>query len=245
LTSANGVAQSVDHASGVGSTGGGVAWVRFFNTTLVLTNKATFTIRIPGALRSASSDGVWFGDKSLLTSANGVAQAVDHASRVGTTGGGVAWVRLLHTSLVLAHISILTVGIPNTFGATAGDGVRLRYQPSLTPANWVSILVDHASGPWSTRGWVAWVWLFDTALVLTDKAPVAVRVPDTLGATAGDGVRFGDEVGNAPADSIAVGALLAGGVRAAWGGLAGVLGPGRWTGLGSSKIEVLSVRGLQ
>jgi len=147
--------------------------------------------------------------------------------------------------LVFAHKSIFTVRVANAFRATSGNGVRLGYQSLLTPANWVSQAVDHASGPWPARRWVAWVWLLDAALVVADEAPLAVRIPHAFWPAASDGVRLGDEVGDAPTDGVAVGALGAGGVGATGGGVAGVL-PGCWLfRWAPAKIEVLGICGPQ
>jgi len=86
----------------------------------------------------------------------------------------------------------------------------------------------------------------DAALVVTDKAPVAVGVPHALWPAAGDGVGFGDEVGDAPADGVAVGALGAGSVGSTGGGVAGVLWHlPSWGRGGPAKIEVLGICGPQ
>lgn len=245
LASADWVAVAVDLASGAWAAGRWVTGVWLLNASLVLADKATFTVGIPHTLGATSSDGVWFWDQAFLAPANGVTQAVDHAGGVGATGRRVTGVGLLDAPLVFAYKSIFTVGVTNAFWATSGNGVRLGYQPLLTPANWVSQTVDHASGPWPARGWVAWVWLLDAALVVTDKAPVAVGVPHALWPAAGDGVRFGNEVGDAPADGVAVGALGAGSVGSTGGGVAGVLWHLPNLGRRPAKIEVLGICGPQ
>ena len=66
------------------------------------------------------------------------------------------------------------------------------------PANGVSKTVDCANGVGSAWGGVTRVWFFNAALVLTDKSIFTVRVPNTLWATASDGVRFWHQSGLTP-----------------------------------------------
>ena len=64
--------------------------------------------------------------------------SVLHALSDGAAWRGLAGVWPGHTPLALTHIALLTVGVPETLGSTAGDGVRLGDQAGLTPANGVT-----------------------------------------------------------------------------------------------------------
>ena len=93
----------------------------------------------------------------------------------------------------------------------------------VLPADGVSQAVDHTCCPGATWRRVARVWLFNTTLVFTDKAPITVRIPHALRTTSSDCIWLGNVVGNTPADGIAVGTLLAGSVWAAWSWVTRVL----------------------
>jgi len=198
-----------------GAAGVGVTRVWGLNTNLVLANISGLTVRVSGALWTTSGDGVWLGNQPSQAPADGVSELVGHAHGSWTTGGGVAWVGLLHAPLVLADVTPLAVGIPDALGAAASDGVRLGDQTRLAPADGVSVVVDLASGAWAAGGWVAGVGLLNASLVLANKAAFAVGIPHTLRAASSDGVWFGDQALLAPANGVAQAVDHAGGVRSA------------------------------
>ena len=76
--------------------------------------------------------------------ANGVSKTVDCANGVGSAWGGVTRVWFFNAALVLTDKSIFTVRVTNAFGATSGNGVRLGYQPLLTPAIYIQIFPKYA-----------------------------------------------------------------------------------------------------
>ena len=73
-----------------------------------------------------------------MTSCDSTDLSVLHALSVGAAWRWLAGVRSGHTPLALTHIALLTVGVPDTLRATAGDGVRLGDQTWLTSADGVA-----------------------------------------------------------------------------------------------------------
>jgi hypothetical protein len=76
---ADGVAELVGHAHGSRTAWRRVARVRFFHTPLVGADVSSAAVGVHGALWLASGDRVRVGDETLLTSANRIADRVDHA----------------------------------------------------------------------------------------------------------------------------------------------------------------------
>ena len=72
-----------------GSARSRVTRVRFFNTFLVVANITGAAIGINCTFRSASCDGIRFGDQTSQASANGVSKFVRHTHSSGSTW---AWV---------------------------------------------------------------------------------------------------------------------------------------------------------
>jgi len=125
----------------------------------------------------------------------------------------------------LADVSSLAVGIPHTLWLATGDGVRVGDETRLAPANGIARASYGTNCAGATGRWEARVWLLDTSLVPADQSPLAVWVPHTLRATAGDGVRLGNETWLAGADGVALRVRVAQGSRATGVWKAGVL---RW-----------------
>ena len=72
-----------------GSARSRVTRVRFFNTFLVVANITGAAVGINRTFRSASCDGIGFGDQTSQASANGVSKFVGHTHSSGSTW---AWV---------------------------------------------------------------------------------------------------------------------------------------------------------
>ena len=77
------------------------------------------------AFRSASGNGVRFGNQSGQTATNRVAQLVGDTSGSRSTRGRVARIRFLDALLVVANVSGLTIRITDAFRSASGNGVRL------------------------------------------------------------------------------------------------------------------------
>ena len=129
----------------------------------------------------------------------------------------------------MADVSSLAVRIPHTLWLATGDGVRVGDETRLTPADGIARASNGTDCPRATGRWEARIWLLDTSLLPADQSPLAVWVPHTLRATAGDGVRLGNETWLAGADSIALRVWVAEGSRATGVWKAGVLRWGRPT----------------
>ena len=100
-----------------------MAWVGLLHTLLALANVSCAAICVDDTLWSTACDGVWFGNISWEAVTNWVSKMVDLASGSWTTGTGITRVRLRHTLLVLADVTIVTVRIYLALRSTAGDGV--------------------------------------------------------------------------------------------------------------------------
>ena len=98
---------------------------------------------------------------------------------------------------------MLAVGVNDTLRLTPGDGVGVGDEARLTSADGVTIASDGALRSRPARRWVTRVWLHDTSLTLANVSLLAVRVNDTLGPAASDGVGLGDKAGLTGADGIA------------------------------------------
>ena len=138
LTSADGVTCPRHGALSSGATGRRVTRVWLDHASLTLANISLLTIRIYDTLGLTPSDGVRIGDEAGLTSADGVTIASD-----GALGSRSAWRRVtriwLHdTSLALANVSLLAVGVNDTLRPAASDGVGLGDEAGLTRANRVA-----------------------------------------------------------------------------------------------------------
>ena len=68
---------------------------------------------------SLTCDGVRLWDEARQTPTDGVTINVGSTGGAGTTRTGVAWVWLLYTPLVTAHMAILAIWINDTLGTTA------------------------------------------------------------------------------------------------------------------------------
>ena len=66
---ADGISNIVGHASSSRTTGGWIARIRFFNTTLTFTNVTRLTIRVSNTFRPTTSDGIGLGNQSWVASA--------------------------------------------------------------------------------------------------------------------------------------------------------------------------------
>ena len=124
--------------------------------------------------------------------------------------------------MVLADIARLTVRVTNTLGSTASDCIWFRNQTGLTLTYGVSLPVDRASGTWTTRVGVTWIWLLGTSVRPAEKSHPTVWVHCTLWLAAGNGVGVGAVACLAPTFWVAISVNGAGGARPAGAGLAGV-----------------------
>ena len=153
---ADGISTSIGHTSCSRTTRRRIARIRFFNTSLVITDITTWAIRIPCTFRSTSSDGIRFGNKARFTSTNGVGISValfrSSAPSSRSTRWRIARIRFFHTSLVQADITTWAVRIPGTFRSTSSDGIRFRNQARFTIANGIANIVDSANCSRSTGG---------------------------------------------------------------------------------------------
>jgi len=202
-TGAHGVTLSVGAALSVGATGARVTGIGLRCAPVVVTNVSSPTVSVHLTLPLTPGDGVWHRNEAEEAAAHGVTLSVLHALSVGAAWRWLAGVRSGHTPLALTHIALLTVGVPDTLRATAGDGVRLGDQTWLTSADGVALEVDCTDSPRPTRRRVTRVWLLDTSLALANVSLLTVRVNDTFRFTPGDGVRVGDEAGLASTDGVA------------------------------------------
>jgi len=125
--------------------------------------------------------------------------------------------------LVVANISGATVGINRTFRSAACDGIGFGDQTCQASANGVSKLVFHTHSSGSTWAWVTRIWSQDAFLVFTDVVTGStIRVNDTFGFAASNGVGVGDQTGFASADRVSVGSNGANSSRTARAGITGV-----------------------
>lgn len=144
-TSANGVSKFISHTHCSGAARRWIAWVWLFYTPLIIADISGLAIWISNAFRPTSSYGIGFGNKTRITSTNGIAKAIDTASCARSTGRWVTWIRLFHTFLILTNISLLAIRVSDAFWFTASDRVRIRNQSRLTSANWISNAVHRTS----------------------------------------------------------------------------------------------------
>lgn len=140
---------------------------------------STSAVRIAVTLSVTTCDGVWFGNESGLTLTDGVATHIG-AKSVGATRGRVAGVRLDNASLVGTNIARLAVRISHTLRPTPCNCVRLGNESGLASADRVSGKIDSTNGARSAWRWIAGIRFFNTALVLTDIARLAVRISYTF-----------------------------------------------------------------
>jgi len=196
---------------------------------LVLANVPALAVRVSHTLRFAAGDSVGVWDQTWFAPADGIAGPSNGTNCSWTTRGRVAGIRLDHTTLVLADIASLAVGVPQTLWLATGDGVGVGDEASLTPADGIARTGNGTDRPGATGGRDARIRLLHTSLISADQPPLAVWVPHTLRATAGDGVRLGNETWLAGADGIALWVWVAEGSRAAGVWKAGVLRRGRPT----------------
>jgi len=150
FTSADSIAKSICSANSSRSTRTGIARVRFLNTSLVFTNVTGATVGINYTFWAAPGDSVWLWDQTRLTSADSIADVVCGANSSRSTGTRITRVRLLNASLVQTNFASVTVGIPNAFRSTPGDGVRFWDHARNTVADGVTDIVDGTDGVRST-----------------------------------------------------------------------------------------------
>jgi len=196
---------------------------------LVLANVTALTVRVSHTFRFAARNSVRVWDQTWFASADGIAGSCNRTNCSWAAWGRVAGIRLDHTTLVLADVSSLAVGVPHTLWLATGDCVRIGDETSLTSADGIARAGDGTNCSGTTGRWEAGIWLLDTSLVPADQSPLAVWVPHTLRATAGDGVRLGNETWLAGADGIALWVWVAESSRATGVWKAGVLRWGRPT----------------
>ena len=147
----------VDLTSGSWATGTGITGVRPRHTLLVLADITMVAVRVYLALRSTAGDGVWLRDQTREAVTNRVSCPVRLAGGARSTGRGVARVWLLHTPVVLAHLSVRAVGVRVALIVTASDGVRLGNKARLTLADSIVVSIDGASSVRATWMRLAWV----------------------------------------------------------------------------------------
>jgi len=183
------------------------------------------TCEAVGALTVILAVSFTTGDKriSLVTSRTptGGSIACGDTLSIGTTGVGIAWIRLLLTSSdgvwswdiawdTLAHWVAKSVDIALSVGSTrtgiariwrwgsdlnlaaASDGVRLRLVTREAGTDWVTLPVLLTLSVGATGAGVTRIWLGGTSVVVTDVARTTVWVYLTLPPTARDGVWHGD-----------------------------------------------------
>ncbi len=199
----DGVAMVVDLASGSGSTGARVAGIRPLHTLLVLADVASVAVVINHTLRPTAGDRVRLGDEARQALTDCIVIGAHAAGGSLSTGLGVAGVRLLNALLVLTDVAVVAVRVVNTLGTAASDGVGLGNISRQAVADWSSQPTDFASGSRTTGAGIAGIRLLHTLLVLADKTGAAVIISLALRATSSDGVRLGDETGQAVADGVA------------------------------------------
>ena len=100
---------------------------------------------------------------------------------------------------------MLAVRVAGALRLTPRDGIRIGDKAGLTATNGIAAAGDRALGARAAGRRVTGIRPWDTALALTDviAALEAVRIAYTLRATAGDGVRLGNEAGLTLTDGIA------------------------------------------
>ena len=101
-----------------------MAGVGLLHTLLTLAYVACAAICIDDTLWSTAGDGVWFGNISGKAVTDGVAEMVDLTSGPWAAGTWITRVRLWHTLLVLADITMVTVRVYLALRSTTSDGVR-------------------------------------------------------------------------------------------------------------------------
>ena len=82
--------------------------------------------------------------------ADSIANMICHAHSSRSTGTRITRVRLLNAALVQTNFASVTVGIPNAFRSTPGDGVRFWDHARNTVADGVTDIVDGTDGVRST-----------------------------------------------------------------------------------------------
>ena len=100
-----------------------MAGVGLLHTLLALANVSCAAICVDDTLWSTACDGVWFGNISGKAVTDWVSEMVDLTSGPWAAGTGITRIRLRHTLLVLADITMVTVRVYLALGSTAGDGV--------------------------------------------------------------------------------------------------------------------------
>jgi len=203
LTATDGVTSKVEGADSSWAARRGDTRVWLLHTVLVLTDKSSETVGVHQALRSAACDGVRVRYEARQAATDGVTRPGQRTLGPGTTRGGNTGVRLLHTLLVLTDETSAAVRVNDTLWPAASDGVRVRDEAGLTPADGVTRPSHGALSSGATRRGVAGVRLDNTPLALTDVTSLTVGVLDTLRSTASDGVRLGNEARLTGTDGIA------------------------------------------
>ena len=100
-----------------------MAGIGLLHTLLALANVSCAAICINDALWSTACDGVWFWNISGKAVTDWVSEMVDLTSGPRTAGTGITRIRLRHTLLVLADITMVTVRVDLALRSTACDGV--------------------------------------------------------------------------------------------------------------------------
>ena len=138
---ADGVALPVDVTLGVGAARGRVTGVRPRHTLVLLADVALAAVGVSLALVGAPGDGVRLGDVVRQAAADGVAVTGDSALSVWAAGRRIAGVWLDDTSLALADVSLLAIGVAHTLRPTSSDGVGLGDKSWLAATDGVAIEV--------------------------------------------------------------------------------------------------------
>ncbi len=174
-------------------------------STWYLFYASTSTKSLPNALRLAAGNSVRIGNKSGWAAADSVSASGDGALRAGAARRGIARIRLRHTPLALAHITVLAVRITDALRLASGDGVRIRDESGLTAADGVT-----AAGHRALRTGTAWrgiarirLWHTPLAQAHVTAAMEALGITHTLWPTPGDGVGLRHETWLTLTDGVA------------------------------------------
>jgi len=103
----------------------------------------------------------------------------------------------------LTDVTGLAIGIPNTFGTAASDGVGFGNETGLATTDGVSSKVDCADSSRAAGAWNTGVRLLHALLVLANVTVLAVRVSHTFRFATRNSIRVGNETWFASADGIA------------------------------------------
>ena len=85
-----------------------------------------------------------------------------------------------------------TIGVNNTFGFAASNGVGVGDQTGFTTANWVSAGSNGANSSRTARAGITGIRSLNTFLLFTNVISGAIGVNDAFGSTSSNGIGFGD-----------------------------------------------------